>query len=146
MQSNAKTYISTDYMGEFEAMKRLDIEAIDEPDNHFDIVICYHVLEHIKADKKAMSELFRILKPNGACYIQTPFKEGDIYEDDSITTEEERFMYFGQKDHLRIYSVQGLVNRLERVGFITEVLNLKNHKDNVDGFIENETVIIAKKA
>lgn len=145
IQSNAKEYVSTDYMGEFEAMKRLNIEAIDEPDNYFDLVICYHVLEHINDDKKAMSELFRILKPNGSCYIQTPFKQGEIYEDDSITTEADRQIHFGQKDHLRIYSVEGLVNRLEHVGFKTDILNLKNDKDNVNGFPEKESIVVAKK-
>lgn len=144
-QSNAQDYISTDYMGEFQAMKQLDIEAIDEPDNYFDLVICYHVLEHIKNDNKAMSELLRILKPNGSCYIQTPFKQGEIYEDDSITTETDRLIHFGQKDHVRIYSVEGLVNRLEDVGFKTDVLQLKNDKDNRYGFPQNEIIVVAKK-
>jgi SAM-dependent methyltransferase len=56
------TYITTDYAGEFEAMKCLNIEAIDEPDNQYDIIICYHVLEHIENDQKAMQELYRITK------------------------------------------------------------------------------------
>ncbi|MEJ6793130.1 MAG: hypothetical protein QNK89_10480 [Lacinutrix sp.] len=52
-----------------------------------------------------MSELLRILKPKGKCYIQTPFKTGDIYEDSDIKTEEQSLLHFGQEDHLRIYSV-----------------------------------------
>ena len=48
------TYITTDYTNEFKAMKCLNIEAIDEPDNQYDIIICYHVLEHIQNDIKAM--------------------------------------------------------------------------------------------
>ena len=70
------TYITTDYADEFEAMKCLNIEAIDEPDNQYDIIICYHVLEHIQNDIKAMDELKRITKPGGICIIQTPFKKG----------------------------------------------------------------------
>ena len=81
------TYITTDYAGEFEAMKRLNIEAIDEPDNQYDIIICYHVLEHIENDLTAMQELYRITKSNGICIIQTPFKAGEIYEDSSLQTE-----------------------------------------------------------
>ena len=65
----------------FKARKALDIENIEEPNsNTYDLIICYHVLEHINKDLKAMSELFRILKPGGKVYIQTPFKEGVIYE------------------------------------------------------------------
>ncbi len=33
-------YITTDYVGEFDAIKSLNIESIDEPDNHYDIIIC----------------------------------------------------------------------------------------------------------
>ena len=49
-------------------------------------------------------ELFRVLKPNGTVLIQTPFKDGEIYEDYAITSESERLIHFGQEDHVRIYS------------------------------------------
>jgi hypothetical protein len=48
------------------------------------------------------------LKPQGKCFIQTPFKEGKIYEDRSKQSKEERKQYFGQEDHVRIYSIFGL--------------------------------------
>jgi len=107
-------------------------------------VICYHILEHIEDDIKAMKELNRILKPKGECIIQTPFKTGEIYENEEVKTEEERLIHFGQKDHLRIYSVKGLMNRLESVGFQTK---LKEYKeiDNNYGYNINEKVIIAEK-
>ena len=139
------TYITTDYAGEFEAMKRLNIESIDEPDNQYDIVICYHVLEHIENDLKAMQELYRITKDNGICIIQTPFKVGEIYEDNSLTTEEDRLLHFGQKDHVRIYSVKGLMHRLSTAGFQTTKQSYKESKNNRNGFHFNETIILAKK-
>lgn len=142
---NTQTYITSDYLGEFQAMKTLNIEAIDEPDNTYDVIICYHVLEHVEQDKKAMQELFRILKPTGICYIQTPFKEGDIYEDASINTKNERLKHFGQADHLRVYSVSGLQSRLEQAGFQTEDLLFNEAADNYFGFLENENIILAKK-
>ena len=88
--------MTSDYAGEFKATKRLNIVAIDEPDDSYDIVICYHILEHIENDLKAMKELKRILKPGGKCFIQTPFKSGDIYENEEVKTEEERLIHFGQ--------------------------------------------------
>lgn len=137
-------YVTSDYAGEFKATKRLNIVAIDEPDDSYDIVICYHILEHIENDLKAMKELKRILKPGGKCFIQTPFKSGDIYENEEVKTEEERLIHFGQKDHVRIYSLKGLIHRLEKVGFQTE------HKEytelnTVNGYSKNEKVIIAQK-
>ena len=144
-QSDASNYVSTDYEGEFEADKTLNIEAIDEPDTSFDIAICYHVLEHVNNDIKAMSELYRILKPNGICYIQTPFKDGDIYEDTTITKPEDRLQHFGQEDHVRVYSIKGLKSRLESVGFTVKVKNTGYETGNTFGFSEEETIIIATK-
>ena len=92
-----------------------------------------------------MAEEYVCSIKHGSCYIQTPFKAGDIYEDDSITSESERLIHFGQSDHLRIYSVDALINRLEHVGFKTDILSLKNDIDNVNGFVEKETIVIANK-
>lgn len=137
-------YVTSDYVGEFNADKNLNIESIDEPDETYDVIICFHVLEHIENDLKAMKELKRILKPNGLCYIQTPFKEGETYENDEIKTDEERLIHFGQKDHLRIYSVKGLIERLESVGFETVEKVFKSDIRNKHGFKTFETIITAK--
>ncbi len=137
-------YVTSDYAGEFEATKRLNIESIDEPNDSYDLVICYHILEHIENDIKAMKELHRIIKPKGKCIIQTPFKTGEIYENKEVKTDEERLIHFGQKDHLRIYSVEGLMNRLESVGFQTKLIEYKE-VNNYYGYDINEKVIIAEK-
>lgn len=101
-------YFSTDYENEFLADYHFDITKIDCADERFDLILCYHILEHIENDSAAMGELYRVLKKNGTALIQTPFKEGEIYEDFSVRTPEERTQHFGQRDHVRIYSVNGL--------------------------------------
>ena len=138
-------YVTTDFMDEFEADKRLDITNIDEPENTYDIIICYHILEHIKEDEKAMTELFRILKPNGLVLIQTPFKTGDIYEDDNITSPEDQLKHFGQDDHVRIYSVTGLVERLERNGFSLTIRRFEEEGEDRLGFKKGEVVLLPFK-
>lgn len=138
-------YTSTDYLDEFIADKKLDITNIDEPDNQYDLIICYHVLEHIENDTKAMSELFRITQKDGTCLIQTPFKDGEIYEDYSIISPEERLIHFGQEDHVRFYSANGLKDRLINVGFKVEIMNFNDPQDNAHGFNSNETIIKAIK-
>ena len=142
---NAKEYTTTDYAGEFDAKKKFNIEAIDEVDEKYDLIICYHILEHIENDSQAMQELFRILKKDGKCIIQTPFKEGEIFEDKKIKTKEERTLHFGQDDHVRIYSAKGLTNRLEAVGFKTDLQIYNSTSENKYGFRTNETIIIATK-
>lgn len=142
---NTQKYVTTDYEDEFEADEKYDIQDITVADNSFDIVVCFHVLEHIPDEKKAMSELNRVLKPGGVCYIQTPFKKGNIYEDDRIKTPEARLKHFGQADHLRVYSAIGLKSRLEEAGFGVKIKKYSELKDNRFGFKETEKVILAKK-
>ena len=110
---NNVSYISSDYENEFLADYKFDITNIDQPSECFDVIICYHILEHIIDDKKAITELYRILKPSGIIIVQTPFKKGEIYEDISIISPLERKHHFGQEDHVRVYSVDGLRMRLE---------------------------------
>ena len=40
--------------------------------NSFDIVICLEVLEHLQVPKKAIDEIYRVLKPGGYAIISTP--------------------------------------------------------------------------
>lgn len=136
-------HIASDLSGDFMADVAYDITQIVEKENTFDLIICYHILEHVIDDVKAMSELYRVLKPNGTVLIQTPFKEGEIYEDYSITSEAERLLHFGQEDHVRIYSVEGLKTRLESVGF--DVIVKRFERDTYLGFSANEIVILASK-
>lgn len=138
-------YSSTDFEGKLNTDKKLDITEIEEPDGSYDLVICYHVLEHIPDDRKAMSELYRILKPGGKLLLQTPFAEGEIHEDPSITTKEERKRLFGQEDHVRVYSVQGLKSRIEDHHFGVEVLTFHEEGDNRHGFSINEFVLLCSR-
>lgn len=104
------------------AMYKADLTNPNFNNNTFDAILCYHVLEHIEDDKKAISELYRILKPGGWAILQTPI---DLYreytfEDFTITSPEERKKVYGQSDHVRIYGRDYFL-RLKRAGFkVTE--------------------------
>jgi len=39
------------------------------PNNSFDIVVCTQIYEHVPDPKRLMSEIYRVLKPNGVCYF-----------------------------------------------------------------------------
>ena len=135
-------YISTDLSDNFIADHKFDITALDLPAESIGLVICYHVLEHVPDDAKAMDELFRVMKPQGKALIQTPFKAGEIYEDFSITSPEERAKHFGQDDHVRVYSAEGLKDRLQRTGFDVEIRNFQ--AEPYHGF-EKESVLVVTK-
>ncbi len=145
-QINNINYYSTDFEDDFLADYKFDITKINQEKNKFEIIICYHILEHIINDTKAMKELYRVLKPNGRVYIQTPFKDGNIYEDYSIISPKERELHFGQNDHVRVYSIDGLLNRLKDIGFNLDVESFsKSKNDFYNGFKSPETVLIATK-
>lgn len=88
----------------FDADLVLNLEEINVEDEQYDIIVANHVLEHVD-DRKAAYELSRILKKGGVLVCQVPIVEGwnTTYENDAIQTEDERWLHFGQGDHVRFY-------------------------------------------
>jgi len=142
-------YISGD-LNPLVADRKIDITDINFKDNYFDFIICNHVLEHIQDERKAMSELFRVLKPEGFAILQVPIskKVKETFEDFSITTPGEREKYFGQKDHVRIYG-KDYKRRLKSIGFKVELYDIKKDLSIRDikkyGLNEEEILYICKK-
>jgi SAM-dependent methyltransferase len=97
-------------------------------DEIFDIFICSHVLEHVRDDKKAMKELYRVLKPAGFGIMMVPIilSMEEIDEDINVADPDERSRRFGQEDHVRLYSKQGFMDRLNNVGFKIEEFTVTN--------------------
>lgn len=144
-EGNTSQYFCSDYVGEFQTENQIDIQNINIARERFDLIICYHVLEHVKDDTAALRELHRVLAKNGLCYVQTPFKEGEIYEDPNIVTEEARLLHYGQKDHLRIYSVSGLEERMADAGWKVEVVRSQERAGNYFGLKKANTTLVGKK-
>ena len=100
-----------------------DLTATPFADNSFDIVICSHVLEHIPDDRKAFSELFRILKPGGHALLLVPLAHDGkgLDEDPTISDPAEQDRRFGQWDHVRIYDTESFLGRMGEAGFDTRL-------------------------
>lgn len=103
------------------AMRQMDITATGLPDGGKTLVWCSHVLEHVPADRKALSEIFRILAPGGLLVLQVPIGGDKTFEDSSVTSEPERLEKFLQEDHVRLYG-RDLKQRIESAGFACEML------------------------
>ncbi len=88
-------------------------------DGLFDAFICSHVLEHVHDDRKAMSELYRILKPGGWGIVMAPInlKLASVREGLPSITESDRWRNYGQDDHIRVYNKAGFIQRLADTGF-----------------------------
>jgi predicted SAM-dependent methyltransferase len=126
-------YLSAD-ISKKNVMVKMDITNIEFPNNSFDVIICNHVLEHIIEDGKAISELYRTLKPKGWAILQVPISLTlkNTYEDFSIITIPEREKAFGQGDHVRIYS-KDYQERLTQAGFKVYVFKWKTEAENFGG-------------
>ncbi len=84
---------------------RLDIQALPFESETFDLVIANHVLEHVEDDLRALAEIGRVLVPNGAAILQTPFssKLQQTWSDSGIDSDSARLQAYGQEDHVRLY-------------------------------------------
>ncbi|MBD9358412.1 class I SAM-dependent methyltransferase [Methylomonas albis] len=50
----------------------VDLQQLPFDDHTYDFVFASHVLEHVPDDEKAISEIYRILKPNGIAILPVP--------------------------------------------------------------------------
>lgn len=98
------------------AMVKMDITAIEYPDDYFDVIYCSHVLEHVHDDRKAMRELNRVLNIDGWGVFMVPITSKKTFGDSSVTNPSERERRFGQSDHVRVYGTD-FRDRLEEEGF-----------------------------
>ena len=116
-QKNLK-YATSWYEPDRPADFHLDLTALALPDNSWDVLIVYHILEHITDDRKAMGEMFRVLKPGGWAVVQVPTDErAESLEDPNIKTAEERRVHYGDPDHVRFYGWKDFADRLTAAGF-----------------------------
>lgn len=87
------------------AVRKIDLLALPFAADYFDFVIVNHVLEHVDDDTRALSEIYRVLKPGGIAILQTPYCEGicEKIEDHAVIAPEARLQLYGQEDHVRLY-------------------------------------------
>lgn len=116
-------YTTTDLNSPLADVKA-DICDLPFADKTYDFILCNHVLEHIPDDTKAMQEIYRVLKPGGTAILQIPqdLNRQETFQDDSITSREERARIFGQYDHVRIYG-RDFFQKLRSIGFTVEEVN-----------------------
>ncbi|MDE0802707.1 MAG: class I SAM-dependent methyltransferase [Acidimicrobiales bacterium] len=89
----------------------LDITRLPLPDRSIDLIVCCHVLEHIRDDGAAIAELGRVLTPNGVAIIQFPTGKLAVTDEDFDLDADERTLRYGQADHVRQYGAD-VVSRL----------------------------------
>lgn len=84
----------------------LDIVQEKEPlvgdHRKHDLVICYHVLEHVPEPMKLLAQLMQCLKPGGYLYLSVPIWFGTLDEPSGNTTVD--FEHLFHIDHIQVFS------------------------------------------
>lgn len=143
-------YVAADLSPRSDDVQAMSVTEITFQEGTFDAVLCNHVLEHVPDDRRAMAEIFRVLKPGGLAILQTPYSNllARSIEDPNVNTESLRQRIYGQWDHVRLYGLD-FFTRLATAGF---VIDLKKHADvlpDIDGAYNgvnvHEDLIIGRK-
>jgi len=101
-------------------------------DEMFDFFICSHVLEHVPDDRGALRELYRVLKPGGEGLMMVPIRlDLDAIDEDFSAGPAERRRRFGAEEHVRMYSRQGFVRRVQDAGFKVEQYGVSDFGANL---------------
>jgi SAM-dependent methyltransferase len=130
--------------------ERIDLTAMNRyTGRSLDIILCSHVLEHIPDDRKAMSEIARVLKPDGFAVLLVPLVVGveETHEDPSIDTEALRWKFFGMGDHVRQYGKRDFIARLEAAGLTVAQLGIEHFGAEVfrrAGIAENSVLYVVR--
>ena len=110
-----------------------------------------HILGHIPDYYRALSEFYRVLKPGNAAILQTPYSKilKNNFEDENLDTDELRLVFYGEKEHVRIFGEYQFLKSIENAGFN---LQIKKHKEFYDGHVahiygvnEKEDLILVMK-
>lgn len=116
----------------------IDITNINLPDESFDMVVAIHVLEHITEDHRALSEVRRILKPNGVFLVMVPQNLTDPKTiEEPISNPLMRLVKYGQHDHVRLYGLD-FSERVAKHGFHVTIYANMPYKSTMynDDFVE----------
>ena len=97
------TYVGIDLMDHRFVDCSVDACFLPFADDSIDLLVQFHVLEHIPDDAAAMREMARVLSPGGLAIVQVPCRRGRSTDEDPDAPEHERIERFGQADHVRYY-------------------------------------------
>ena len=140
-----KNYITADISGNVD--KLVNIEKIDFPKSSFDVTIVNHVFEHVN-DLKAFQEIYNILKPGGLLITSVPIVYGwtSTYENNSIKTDKDKSIHFGQYDHVRYYGADFPERIMKTCAFkLIKAFSLSKNDEIKYGLMRGEKIYLFKK-
>ena len=117
-------------------LSRVDIHILPFADNSFDKVLMSEVLEHLAEDRKAMREVFRVLKPGGLLALSVPHANYPLLWDPINKALETLGLRPIRRpgpitglwsNHWRLYIPDQLHDVIRSAGFHVEVIEEQTH-------------------
>jgi SAM-dependent methyltransferase len=125
---------------------QVDMTQLPMTNETYDVVVANHVLEHIDDDRRAMQELFRILRPGGIALLTVPINPTRelTYEDPTIVDPGERQAHFNARDHRRFYGLD-FGYRLKNAGFLVETFRMTPAEEVTYSLLPMEWLYVATR-
>ena len=108
------------------------LEDAHFPDQAFDMVTLFHVMEHVSNPRVVLAEVVRVLKPDGVMILQVP------------NIESWQFKIFGARwygldipRHLIDYSINSMLKLLADSGFTVTRIRHFNLRDNAPALVSS---------
>lgn len=118
-------YLSSD-LDSPDAMVHADLRSMPMEDNRFDVLVCFHVMEHIADDAPAFAEIGRLLKPDGFGLICVPLG-GERTAEGAPSQDWHRL--YGRYDHVRLYGLD-IVERMRAAGLTVQTIDTLTYFDD----------------
>ena len=96
------------------------LEEAGYPPSSFDLITLWDVIEHIPDPDLLLTQIRKLLKPEGGLFIHTPNAPVQLLKarvKKTIKGERTEAHYLEARDHINLYSVTGITRVLERCGF-----------------------------
>ncbi len=123
-----------------------DMQDLPFADNTFDWAMAHHVLEHVVDDRRALAELYRVLKPGGRALLSVPqnFSRQDTYEDAAVQGPAQAFAHYGDPLHVRLYG-RDFAQRVSAAGFMVQPWRLEPKEEVYYGLRRDDVLYVCCK-
>ncbi|MBI3206238.1 MAG: class I SAM-dependent methyltransferase [Myxococcales bacterium] len=91
------------------------LESAHYPDEHFDLVIAHHVIEHVTDPGPLVLEMRRVLKKHGVLLLGTP-----DFDSGCARRFGERYRLLHDDTHVSLFSADGMFRFLRDHGFVVD--------------------------
>ncbi len=96
----------------------------------FDVVTCIHVIEHITDPYEFIAQLWKLAKPGGLLYLETPNSDSHL-----LYTEKENYTFLIPPEHLWIFS-RFSISRLLPKNITSLLMNTYSYPEHFMGIVK----------